>query len=82
MAKPKICTQCHTIGTGKSVMRGSIGMEIVLWCFFGVGIFYSVWRHTTRQTVCAACRQPTLIPVQSPQGHRLLQQREPVTTTR
>ena len=71
MATPHICTNCHTVGTGKRLIRGSFALEILLWCFFGVGIVYTLWRKSTVITVCAACWHATLIPLTSPRGQQL-----------
>jgi len=71
MATPQICTNCHTVGTGQRIIRGSFAIEILLWCFFGVGILYTLWRKSTVIIVCAACWHATLIPLTSPRGQAL-----------
>ena len=41
---------------GKTVTRGSIWIEIILWlCLIVPGLIYSIWRLTTRRQVCSAC---------------------------
>ena len=69
----KICKACGHVGAGKSTVRGSLGIEIVLWLMLIVpGLIYSVWRHASRYTACPACGSAELIPLNSPIGARLL----------
>ena len=76
MAKTKmVCTQCGTVGSGKTHTSGSFLIELVLWlCFLVPGLIYSIWRLTTRKEVCGACGASTLVPVTSPAGIRLSRQ--------
>jgi len=73
MAK-RICTECGSVGEPRMVTPGSLGIEIVLWCFLGLGIFYSIWRHAARHPACPACGGKGLIPPNSPKGRSLLAQ--------
>ncbi|MFA7278614.1 MAG: hypothetical protein WC100_00800 [Sterolibacterium sp.] len=67
-----ICSNCGSRSGAQSKVRGSIGIEIVLWlCLIVPGIIYSLWRMNTRHSVCAACGQPSLIPVSTPRGAEL-----------
>lgn len=67
-----ICANCGTVGSTKTVTKGSILIEIILWlCLLVPGIIYSLWRHTTRTKVCRACGAAKLIPVNSPMGKKL-----------
>ena len=73
-----ICTSCYYRGKGKTITKGSLGIEIVLWVFFFwlvfiPGIIYTVWRLTTKAKVCPKCGQNTLIPEDSPRGVELAQ---------
>jgi hypothetical protein len=73
--KARICPHCGTIGGGKNAVKGNIGMEIILWLFCLLpGIFYSIWRLTTKTKVCFACGAEGLIPLDSPMGRKLLAQ--------
>lgn len=68
----RICSACGTIGRSKTVTRGSIAIEIILWlCFLVPGLIYSIWRLTTRTDACAACGSPALLPIDSPRGARI-----------
>lgn len=61
------CMTCGTDSDGKLHTRGSIWIELVLWCCFVIpGLIYSIWRHTSRSMVCHACGSHTLVPGQSP----------------
>lgn len=71
MAKELVCTQCGTVGYGKTLTKGSIIIELILWlCFLVPGLVYSIWRLTSRVVVCKVCENPSLIPVDSPAGKR------------
>lgn len=61
------CTRCGTDAPPRTVTRGSIFIEILLWlCFLVPGLIYSIWRLTTRHQACAACGSPELVPMGSP----------------
>ena len=65
--KALFCTSCGHEGPAKSVTRGSILIEIVLWlCFIVPGLIYSLWRLNSKGKVCASCGHSTLIPTGSP----------------
>ncbi len=67
-----ICVNCGTIGTPKTVTKGSISTEIVLWLFFIVpGVLYSLWRLTTRAKACRSCGAENMVPLNSPMGKKL-----------
>lgn len=73
MAEAMVCTTCGTQGIPKTRVKGSIGIELLLWlCFLLPGMIYSVWRLTTKQKVCVACKAATLVPIDSPVGQRTL----------
>jgi DNA-directed RNA polymerase subunit RPC12/RpoP/predicted RNA-binding Zn-ribbon protein involved in translation (DUF1610 family) len=75
--KAWICTSCGWIGEPGKVTPGSFGVELACWlCFCLPGLIYSIWRLTSKHHVCDSCGQPTIIPVSSPTGQRLLQERE------
>lgn len=72
----KLCVVCGTVGRPKSVTRGSMGIEIILWLMFIVpGVIYSIWRLTTRREACPACGSDQIIPVQSPRAQEILRSR-------
>jgi hypothetical protein len=67
-----ICTSCGSRSPGKTVTRGSVLIEIILWlCFIIPGLIYSLWRLTTRAQVCSACGATSLVPADSPVGRKL-----------
>jgi len=42
-----ICPNCGELGKLKSKTKGSIWIEILLWCcFLAPGLLYSIWRLT------------------------------------
>jgi hypothetical protein len=56
----------------QSKTRGSFVIEIVLWLAFVIpGLLYSLWRQSTRQKVCPACGNATLIVANTPDGRKL-----------
>jgi ribosomal protein L37E len=72
MASLSICTTCGFQGKPKTRTKGSIWIEIVLWiCMILPGVIYSIWRLTTREQVCPKCGNPTMIPLDTPQGAKL-----------
>lgn len=67
------CPRCGTVGFPQSDTPGSFMIELVLWLFFLLpGLIYSIWRLTSKSQVCPGCRQPGMIPVQSPIAQRAL----------
>jgi hypothetical protein len=70
-----ICTVCGHVGKARIETKGSFAIEVVAWLFFLIpGVIYSLWRLTTRHKACRSCKSGAVIPVDSPQGLRLLQQ--------
>ena len=65
------CTTCGAEGRAKTKTRGSLALEIVLWCFFLVpGLIYSIWRLSSKYKVCTTCGATTLVPLASPVAQR------------
>lgn len=65
--KALFCTTCGHQGETKTQTKGSLAIEIVLWlCFIIPGIIYTIWRHSSRQGVCASCGGTALVPPDSP----------------
>ena len=68
----QVCKDCGTVGETKTVARGSMGVEIVLWlCFIVPGLIYSIWRLSSKHETCSACGSDRLVPIQTPAGQQL-----------
>jgi len=68
-----ICKNCGEMCNPIKKKKGSTLIEIILWLFFMIpGIFYSIWRRTSRDSICPKCKQSTLIPIDSPNGKVLI----------
>lgn len=66
------CTTCGNQGKGASTTRGSILIELILWCCFILpGLIYSLWRLTTRAAVCSKCGAATIVPADSPVAQKM-----------
>ncbi len=71
-----VCTNCGSVSNSIKEKKGSGLIELILWLFFIVpGIFYSIWRRSNRKLICPKCKQPTLIPVDSPNGQKIMSNR-------
>lgn len=69
-----VCQNCGTRGEPKTIIKGSIAIEIVLWlCFILPGLIYSLWRLTTKQPGCPACGQTSMIGITTPKGRQLIE---------
>ena len=67
-----VCTNCGYQGEAGTQTPGSFLAEVALWlCFIVPGVIYSVWRLTARRKVCPQCKQPTMIPIDTPKGQEL-----------
>lgn len=52
----KKCMTCGHEGKTVKVTKGSLALEIALWvCFILPGLFYSIWRLTSKQYACKKC---------------------------
>lgn len=68
-----VCTVCHHQGKPRRETRGSLVIEIVLWCLACFpGLIYTLWRQTTKKDVCGGCGAEALVPVNSPRGKEIL----------
>ncbi len=68
-----ICENCFYLGHPKTIVKGSTGVELLLWISFIVpGIIYSTWRRNTRYEVCPKCESPSMVLAGSPSGKNLL----------
>ena len=73
-----VCTSCGYVGEPKTITKGSIAIEIVLWlCFLVPGLVYSIWRLSSRHDGCPSYGQGTLIPVNSPMAQKFLRENLP-----
>lgn len=73
-----VCTSCGYVGEPKTITKGSMAVELVLWLLLIVpGLIYSVWRLTSRHEGCPSCGQTALIPVESPMGKKFLRENFP-----
>lgn len=76
----KICTNCGYQGKEKTIVKGSLLLEILLWLatLLTLGILvivalpYSLWRLCAREKVCPKCGALHMIPVDSPRGQQLV----------
>lgn len=69
-----VCQNCGTRCEPKTLTKGSIAIEIILWiCLIVPGLIYSVWRLTTRQPGCPACGQASMIGINTPKGRQLIE---------
>lgn len=72
-----LCTSCGAQTNPVTHTKGSFVIEVVLWFLMILpGVLYTVWRITSREQVCPACRKPTLIPIDSPVARATLAQLE------
>jgi hypothetical protein len=70
-----ICPNCGKRGAPSKATKGSIWIELLLWCCFLVpGLIYSIWRLSSRQLVCPDCKQAGMISEDSPRGQKLLKE--------
>lgn len=75
MAARMVCMACESVTTARTQVRGSILLEVVLWCMGLVpGLIYSIWRLTTKAKVCRQCGGGPLVPLDSPAGRRVVAQ--------
>lgn len=73
MSKTLVCPQCGYIGNSKSAIKGSGGVELLLWLFFIIpGLIYSVWRSSSRHPVCPKCGNDNMIPSDTPRAKKIM----------
>ncbi len=64
---------CGHVGIIKRSIKGSGGVEFVLYLFFIIpGIIYSVWRRSGNDEVCAICKSSELISLKSQEAQNFL----------
>ena len=70
-----VCANCGYVGKPKTVTRGSIFIEIILWLTFLIPrLIYSIWRLTTRHKSCPQFFAPNMVPLDSPRGRKLVEE--------
>lgn len=76
-----VCENCGVIERPRTITRGSIGVEILLWlCFILPGLVYSLWRLSNREhDRCPNCLGH-MVPATSPRGLVLARQFHPDRT--
>jgi len=68
-----VCTRCESQGRSATRTKGSFAIELILWLLFIVpGLIYSIWRLSSRQTVCAVCQSESVVPISSPAGMKII----------
>jgi hypothetical protein len=71
MAMNYHCSNCSHDAESVVVRRGDMRIQIFLWFFFIIpGLFYSMWRATTKQTLCGACGSEDVQPMQAHNRHK------------
>ncbi len=64
---PVFCKACGSTAAPATRTRGVFLIEVVLWlCFLVPGLIYSLWRLSTRASVCAHCGSAEVVPADSP----------------
>ena len=67
-----ICATCGSRGAATMKTKGSLLIELILWCCFVIpGLIYSVWRRVGKPRVCDACGGMTVVPLNTPVGQKL-----------
>lgn len=75
-----ICPNCGTRGEPKTITKGNLAIELILWlCFLIPGLIYSIWRMTSKVQGCPSCGQPDMINVTTPNGKLLIEKFYPQT---
>lgn len=68
-----LCKSCGFVGSSKSGVPGSLGVEILLWlCLIVPGLIYSLWRDSARYRACPKCGGKEMIPADSPVGKKII----------
>ena len=82
--KQFVCPACGYVGKPKSMAKGSMVLELLLWllglilAIIGlpivllVALIYSIWRVTTKFKGCPMCKTAAMIPADSPMGRKLI----------
>lgn len=49
------CTHCHKASKPRTITKGSLLIELMLWFTIIGGFMYSTYRHRTRYCICRHC---------------------------
>ena len=71
-----ICDTCGAKTEGKKITKGSIWIELILWCTLMFGWIYSIWRLASRYTGCTKCGSSALVPLGSPKGKAMVDEND------
>lgn len=72
-----ICQSCGTRCEPRTITKGSLGIEVILWiCFIIPGVLYTIWRLTTRHKGCPKCGSASVIPTDTPMGRKFISDME------
>ncbi len=63
MSSHSHCSTCGSNAEPLVVREGSMKMQIFLWLFIIPGFFYSMWRESTKRTLCSECGSPAVGPM-------------------
>lgn len=56
MSNKSHCSSCGSDSEPLVVRKGSVRTQIILWLMLVLpGFFYSMWRESTKRTVCRVC---------------------------
>jgi rubredoxin len=66
------CRNCAYVGKPEIFRRGSLKIEIILWCALIIpGIAYTVWRNMERTPICPKCHYGPMLPTDTNLGYRM-----------
>ena len=72
-AKTWVCKSCGYVGESGSAVRGSLGIEVILWlCFIFPRLIYTIWRRSSEYKACPQCKGDQMIPADSPIGRKII----------
>jgi len=73
MKNKMLCLNCEYVGKPKRVPKGLFAIELLLWlCFILPGLCYTIWRSRNIEMVCPKCKQPGMIPLNTPKAQKVL----------
>lgn len=73
--KKFICRECGYIGRKKSIKQGSILIELILILTAIIpGVFYQLWRNSSKKDVCPQCNSQNMVPINSPGGKKVMEE--------
>jgi hypothetical protein len=75
ITKEMLCSNCGYKGKSKTYVKGSAAVEILLWLMFIIpGLIYTAWRSSSRYKACPKCKQPNMLPLDSPVAQKMLKE--------